>query len=398
MLISLLVHAQYINLSGKITDVQTSAPLANAEVYLTNTTIRAHTDSTGHYFIKNLPAGSYELIAWSAGYETRQMNLVASLKEQTLNISLNSRIIQLSEVTITDVSERKKNLERFKLEFIGRDTHAAECYILNEDILQLRYSSKTQILTAKTDDFLEVINPALGYKLRFLIKDLTVDYKELRYRYTGSMIFEELPGSKREQKTWAKNRNDTYDGSFRHFMTSVIAGNLKKNGYIVKRLKEQRNPNRPTDSLIYYKITQQFKYRPNNKRNNDSLAMWSNFSRMPKIIQSLSKDEVSEADILKPGTIPQTYDLQFTDTLYVIYKNKYVESMFLWRNTNPKLLQRFPEAGNKQIAAINMQVRAPATFNEQGIQLTEGRLFFDGTWGDARLSKQLPLDFIPDIQ
>lgn len=396
MLASLLVHAQYINLSGKITDAQTLAPLANAEVYLTNTTIRAHTDSTGRYSIKNLPTGSYELIAWSAGYETKQINLVTTLKEQTLNISLNSRIIQLSEVIITDVSERKRNLERFKLEFIGRGADAEDCRILNEDILQLKYSSKTQILTAKTDDFLEVINPVLGYKLRFLIKGLSVDYKELVYRYTGAMIFEELPGSKKEQKKWAKSRNDAYEGSFRHFIRSAIAGKLQKNGFIVKRLKEIRNPNRPTDSLINYKITQQFKYRPNNKRNNDSLAMWTNFSRMPKFVKSLSKEEVTELDIIKPGTIPQTYDLQFADTLYVIYKNKYVESMSLWRNNNPKLLQRFPEASNKQIAAINMLVRAPATFNEEGIQLTEGRLFFDGTWGDARLSKQLPLDFIPD--
>jgi len=396
VLTSLLSHAQYTNISGKVIDVQTAAPVQNAEVYLTNTTTRTATDANGNYSINNIPAGKYELITRHLGYATKATDLVASTKEQTLNIGLVPKIIELSEVTITDVNEWKRNLERFKLEFIGRDTHAAECYILNEDILQLRYSSKTQILTAKTDDFLEVINPALGYKLRFLIKDLTVDYKELRYSYRGSMIFEELPGNKKEQKKWSKNRNDIYEGSFRHFMSSVIAANLKKNGFIVKRLKEEHNPNRPADSLINYKITQQFKYNPNNKRNNDSLKVWTSLSKMPKFIQTLSKEEVTESEILKPGNVPQNYDLQFTDTLYVIYKNKYVESMSLWRNTNPKMLQRFPEAGNKQIAAINMQVRGPATFNREGIQLTEGRLFFDGTWGDARLSKQLPLDFKPD--
>ena len=395
-LIPVLAHAQYINLSGKVTDAETLKPLANAEVYIANTTIRAKTDANGTYTINKLPTGTYEVLAWCEGYETKSAELVAA-ENKTVNFALNLRVVALPEVTIRENGDWKQNLARFKREFVGLAQEGIKYKILNDSILHLKYSSKTQTLTAKTDDFLEIVNLTLGYKLRFLIKEFWADYNAGTYHYYGSVIFEELSGIENEQKKWIKSRYNVYDGSFRHFMTALTSNQVKNNGFVIKNLMRTPNPNRPPDSLIMYKITKQFKYVPNNKHNNDSLNKWVGFRSLPKVIESLEKVDVPDTAIIKPGKLPQTYNLAFNGYLYIIYKNITITprgGLLLF--PNPNELYRFKEANNYQIAAISMKTPGePITFNDKGIKLSKGLIFNEGTWSDSRILELLPFDYIP---
>ncbi len=390
-----MANAQYVNLNGKITDAETLKPLANAEVYIANTTIRAKTDTNGTYTISNLPTGSYELLAWAESYETKGMDVAATIGNKTVNIALSPRITALPEVTISRSGIWKENLARFKREFIGLSPQA-NYKILNEYLLDLDYSSKTQLLTARTDDFLEIENLTLGYKLRFLIKEFWADYNAGTYHYSGSVIFEELSGTEEERKKWIKNRYNVYEGSFRHFMTALTSNRVKENGFVLRRLLRTPNPKRPPDSLILYKTNTQFKDVANNRVARDSAAKWVKIWKLPKIIETLEKYDVPAIAITKPGKLPQTYDLIFKDYLYIIYKNIVLKPSLGFIIPNPKELHRFDEAGSFQIAAISMKTpEDPITFNDKGIQISKGRIFYEGAWNESRILGLLPFDYIP---
>jgi hypothetical protein len=360
-LIPVLTHAQYINLIGKVTDAETLKPLVNAEVYIANTTIRAKTDANGTYTINKLPIGTYEVLAWCEGYETKSAELVAA-ENKTVNFALNLRVVALPEVTIRENSDWKQNLARFKREFVGLAAEGIKYKILNDSILHLKWSSKTQTLTAQTDDFLEIVNLTLGYKLRFLIKEFWADYNAGTYHYSGSVIFEELAGTEEEQKKWIKSRYNVYDGSFRHFMTALTSNQVKKNGFIIKRLVRTLNP-----------------------------------KTRPSVIETLEKVDVPDTAIIKPGKLPQTYDLAFNGYLYIIYKNiTIIPRGGLLLFPNPNELYRFKEANSYQIASISMKTPGePITFNDKGIKLSKGLIFNEGAWNDSRILELLPFDYIP---
>lgn len=66
------------NIIGHVTDKNTKEHLPYVTVLLKGTTIGTSTDDTGHYFLKNLPEGTFTIEVRSVGYrtETRTVNLV----------------------------------------------------------------------------------------------------------------------------------------------------------------------------------------------------------------------------------------------------------------------------------------------------------------------------------
>ena len=56
------------HLYGHVTDKSTGEHMAYISVRLKGTTIGVMTDATGHYFIKNIPEGTYTVVARSLGY------------------------------------------------------------------------------------------------------------------------------------------------------------------------------------------------------------------------------------------------------------------------------------------------------------------------------------------
>jgi hypothetical protein len=80
----------------------------------------------------------------------------------------------------------------------------------------------------------------------------------------GQPFFEELvPRDERERKRWADRRQQTYLGSFRHFLQAMVAGEAEAEGFqvdFIDRLPRGRNLNIggdtvPADSLITTALT-----------------------------------------------------------------------------------------------------------------------------------------------
>ena len=80
-------------------------------------------------------------------------------------------------------------------------------------------------------------------------------------KYNGSIGFSELePRTKREGRRWTRARRDAYRGSVRHFLTSLVAGNLMDEGYMLideskQQIREYSGTpgSRPSDQVITVK-------------------------------------------------------------------------------------------------------------------------------------------------
>ena len=57
------------NMIGHVTDKHTQEHLAFITISLKGTTIGTTTDDTGHYFLKNLPEGTFTVEVSSVGYK-----------------------------------------------------------------------------------------------------------------------------------------------------------------------------------------------------------------------------------------------------------------------------------------------------------------------------------------
>jgi 5-hydroxyisourate hydrolase-like protein (transthyretin family) len=71
--------AETARISGRVTDAETGAPLADVQVYLAGASIGAITRQNGVYLIINVPPGTYEMRAERIGRETvyREITVVA---------------------------------------------------------------------------------------------------------------------------------------------------------------------------------------------------------------------------------------------------------------------------------------------------------------------------------
>jgi len=377
------VNAQ-TRLTGKVTDSATLAPLANVSVYIANTTIGTITDKDGGYSLSDLHPGRYQLVVSSVGYSTKVAEINAGEGEHTINIALSIKATALKEIII-GTHDWQYNLGLFKYEFLGTN-NKQDCKILNEDILDLNF--KNNRLTASTDDFLDIQNTLLGYKLRFLVKEFWVDYTTKKCHYLGSAIFEPMHGSPKDEKRWAKNRLAIYNTSFRHFLVSASRNQATDDGFVMRKMTREPDQTRPPDDIIKQKIAF-FAAHYRTRHAPDSLYKWNKILRTPKIASRLAPGLLHEGDIIKPGPQPGTFSLQFADYLYVIYKKKKVDLDF-------DNLMRFREAADYQIACVALKNdKQPTLFDSRGILLSRESLYYEGAWNNWIVSL-LPSDYEPE--
>jgi len=121
--VPVLVFAQNGTISGKVTDQETGAPLAGANVSIVGTSMGAAADIEGKYSIDNVPPGTYQVRASFIGYQQTMASVNVVVGETaTLNFDLNAEAIKLSEI-VTEVSRAE-----------DRKTPAAFTNVTAEDI------------------------------------------------------------------------------------------------------------------------------------------------------------------------------------------------------------------------------------------------------------------------
>jgi hypothetical protein len=388
-LLPTLVWAQYA-VTGKVINLYDKKPIEKASVFLSNTTVGSATTDDGSYTLANVKSGQYELIVSAVGYETFTKTIIVNQQLNIPYIELTPKTISLNAVVVKPDPDRQQNYNVFKQEFLGSSDYAAQCKILNPDVINLSFDKKRRILKATSDDYIEIENKALGYKLKYRLTDFIRNFVTGSLYYQGDTFFIPLDGSKSQQKRWNKNRLNAYLGSSQHYFRSAIGNQLEQQGFKTMQLIRKPNPQRPPDSLIKTKLRQFGMANMSGNRlvinSSDSLRYWQEKNRLPKMAEYLVTKPLRIDSLIKRTDLKGIYALGYKDILYVIYTKKRGNTGYDAATLNapdyPTSLMSFMEPY--------------AFFDANGIIANPTAIVFEGVWGNDRIAKLLPYDYDPN--
>ena len=349
--LSFTISAQFI-VSGSVLDSATREPLTPASVYCQNTTLGTVTNKQGDFSI-SLKSGGYDLIFSYTGYLTQTIrvteNVPGGQAGNKLEILMVKEDISLGEVVLKNTYEVTDGWDKygdfFTKNFIGTTPHAAQCILVNPEVLKFYYYKRSNRLKILATDALQITNKALGYNLRYQLDSFIYFYNNNINSYKGYCLFTDMEGDDSLKKGWAANRVKTYEGSKLHFMRSYYDSTLLEDGWIVDMLDE----------------------------NNDK-----KFNKVRNVYDTLyygALDSTQQIEIFYPRKISVTYTKKRPE-------NEYLKKMGL------------PKSVPFQISYIDIK---------ETIAITENGYYYDqkdwvnqGYWSWKNVADLLPYDYLSD--
>ena len=213
---------------GRVVSESTGLPLEGASVYFNNTSIGTSTNVDGRFSLYLPGIDHAELIISSIGYQRLVYNTEAiTIQNKNFVFKLTPKEDQLKDVLILTDPVRRKYLAIFEREFLGLTQEASRSSILNKKDIYFTKGEGKNVFNAYSDTPLVIVNKMLGYTISFELVEFFYDEQSGSTAYFGYTRFEEMGDKSR----WIKNRKNAYYGSTVHFYRSLIANNLKKEGY-----------------------------------------------------------------------------------------------------------------------------------------------------------------------
>ncbi len=378
-----------INISGRIINQADTRPVVNASVFLSNATIGDKTAADGTFTLHNVNAGKYELIVSIIGFEAYKQTITVGYKNISLpDITIFPKTISLSQVTIKprDDPDWYRNLELFKRAFIGTSDLAPDCKILNPHVLDFDYDAAKNTLKASSYDFLEIENAALGYKIKYLLTDFTLNNIAQTLYYKGSVFFENMKGTASQQERWQRRRQEAYIGSEMHFLRSALGDRIDEEGFRVQQLAKWANPERPADAIIDTKIKYYKELKAKTDIQRDSLAFWVKKSKLPKTFQKLMPYPLNKQDLIKKTDQPGQYAIGCEgDGLYVAYSKTHHFHI----TDNAEYLNK---PINTETSLISF-TEPYAFFYSNGVIVNPYGVILGGIWAREGVAELLPVDY-----
>ncbi|ASU35360.1 carboxypeptidase-like regulatory domain-containing protein [Mucilaginibacter xinganensis] len=382
----MITFAQSGIITGTVTNAESKSPLPRASVFLSNSSVGSATSEDGKYVLNGIRPGQYTLTVTILGYEDYSKSILVGREPIKMDISLTPKPMMLKEVTIISAADWKKNYEAFRKSFIGTDENSKNCVVVNPHVLNLQFNRTKQTLEASADEFLVVENKALGYRVKFLLKNFIEDRVANIVAYGGERLFEELPGNAAQKKKWHLKREEAYYGSAMHFFRSLYTNKLNEDGFVMYHLNRQLNPNRPPEDIIRKKAKMFYE-----RRMADSLNYWNSLSTLSKYYkETLNKVAVLPYEVLNNTEQQGIYAIHFPNYLYVVYTKKRDE-------VYNKDLYRPLDMPNYEATVLTLFEPNYALFDMNGIIVSQPPLL-EGAWAKARLSDLLPVDYVPDVK
>jgi len=390
----ILCSAQNYTLTGMVKDKRGEA-LPGAGIYVSGYKIATSSDNNGAYKLPLKP-GNYDILVQLLGYKALNKNVVVADKDVKLDLILEESVTQLEEVTIKPDLNRAHYIAMFKDFFIGTTPNAAQCKLINPNVLIIDYDRENALLTVKSNQFLIIENKALGYRIKYLVNNFEYSRKTNIIYYQGYPTYEDLKGSKRKKEIWDKMRLTAYLGSPQHFFKSLYHKKATEEGFIINKLLSIPNRDRPKDSLINANIkrfTQAQTFTGNvHLTIGDSLNYWIKKKNLPKEISVLSKAPVLQDTLAYLTPDSAIKEMNFTDKLYVVYTKESEDPTFTGRLGFS--ISRPPDYFGYQVSTITIQ-QAPVYFYENGGIYNPRSMLFSGYWAWEKIADSVPMDYLP---
>jgi len=218
-------------IAGTISDANTREVLPLATIFINNTTISAASAVNGQYSLRNIPAGPIEVVVSYIGYESSRTKLIVHDGDRLLlNIKLTPSMVELpgAQVSAKRDKDWEKQYRKFEKIFLGENPTNAK--IINPGIINFQEIDKGKVLLAEASETLEIVNPGLGYRIFYYMREFQSDKES--FSIVGDMRFEELKEKDDiKMKQWTKNRRDIYLGSLRHLLVSLVQNKISEEGF-----------------------------------------------------------------------------------------------------------------------------------------------------------------------
>lgn len=384
------VSGQVFSLKGLVTE-EDNRPVYGAQVFLNGTSRSVTSDKAGRFDIAGLKPGSYELVVTLLGYKPYSRQIRIEDQDMEVRVPLVFHALPLKEVVVRPDPDREQNYQVFLKQFLGESVNAAQCRIINPDVINVTFDKPERLLEADSGgEFIMIENKALGYLVKYLLMEFRLDYKTGMLSYIGKTVFEELKPTPSRARRWARNREKAYLGSAPHFLSAVYHGSVYEAGYQVQKLIRRPNPDRPSDSLINAQIRRFSSFRNGTLvlGRNDSVDYWVKKQKLPKINQFLVKGLI-RTDSLLSVLSENRKELKFEDCLYVTYTGEREPPEYhVWRGTFPRPLDQ----PNYQVSVISRNI-GTVEIDPQGNLSDPMALFYEGYWAFEKIADMLPLDY-----
>lgn len=386
MLLSVTVQAQ-LQVKGRVVDNQTNEPLPHASVFVSNTTISTSTNVNGEFSLA-VKAGSYELIISYVGYEpiVYQLNTDSLAASYLFKLTLQEHLLNEVEVQARRDSSWYVNLEVFKENFLGRSAVARKCKLLNPEVLIIAFDPQTGVMEVKARDFLRIENPDLGYHLKYVLTEFNYFTQEKYIITLGYPTYELMRGNKAKQRRWERKRKRAYQGSIMHFVRTLRMKRLEEQGFNLRRLYREPNPERPSEAEIT-EARRQLKARSPDAAlpADDPVSITLSRASLPKMIERLDTARIAYAEYLH--TADEKVAIHFTGCFQVVYTGEreemaYVQSTSMFHSRRPTLQTSVISLGDN-----------PVTLEESGGVTEPLGILFEGYWSWEKVGDMLPLDY-----
>lgn len=344
-------------ISGVVKDNK-GQTLPGATVFLTNTKIITACNASGEFSLNNVSPGTYQLVAKMMGFTPEIVPVTLKSNSLSFVIVLKPKANQLNEVNISFDPDWDRHYAEFKNHFLGTTPNSANCKILNPKVLHFHYSKRSRKFTGTADDFIQIENDALGYKINYLLSGFEYSDSTHIIQYQGSPSFEELKAkSDKQLKQWQKNRAIAYRGSITHLMKSIYNGDAGKEGFEVFKII-----NKPTVGKHYEQ---------------DKPVVFDTRAIM--------------FDSLLTVTDSHFKSLTYKDCLFVVYTNE--KESYQFKDSGLKL-QR-PEGAkipNGQFSMINL-MEPNVTLDANGNFSSPNAFLFEGYMAWEQVADLMPLEY-----
>jgi hypothetical protein len=373
---------------GRVTDAEKNLPLARASVFLNNTSIGTSTDENGRFALQ-VPAGKFELIISSIGYESHYQVINPSDNEMEYLVKLNLKEESMEEVIILPYDpDGWRNWGNFFIDhFIGTRSESSDCKIKNSGALKFRLNKITDELIVTSSEPLVIENKALGYKVIYDLVKFSFSFKTRYLVFSGYPFFEEMEGNLSKKQKWKKKRLEVYQGSLMHFMRSVYMNTIIKEGFEIRRLRKEEN-------LEKARVKQVLKSHYSQQRQGTQKTIQHNAPDSSKYYQRIM-EENDFNDIVGSAVLPGDSIAYAVDsvTAGVDFEN-YLLVMYMKKKPPQKYLELFPKAGNQMISEITLVNRRPVEIKSNGMFYDSIDLLSQGYWSWAeKICVMLPFDF-----
>ena len=382
---SLSLLAQH-KIQGRVVDETTDAPIEFVSVYVNTTTIGATTNAKGEFALQ-VPGGRYELIVSYLGYNPIIYQVNTDELPKAILFKLRPKANELKEVVVEGKRDPEwfQNLEVFKQNFLGKSEFGRQCKLLNPEVLTITFDPETALLEVKSDEPLQIANPALGYKIEYLLADFKFYMRDGYMMFLGYPKYTLMKGGQSRQRRWAKNRERAYLGSAMHFVRVLREQQLVEQGFNLRRLYRLPNPDRPTDeeiAAVRARVKEAGGKITLDSASADILAR----ARLPKLIEQLDINPVPYSSYLSRNG--DEVVMQFEQFMQVVYTGEKEEVAYV------RQLKPFnPPKPGYQTSVLSLRA-AQVLLDKNGSIYEPLDVLFEGYWGFEKLGDMLPLDYV----